>query len=168
MIDWQRILKPADIIVSKGSMIDSYLIRQYENGEYSHVCLYITNKKIVEATYPFFEEDKRDGVMISPIEKYQNRSLMVLRCLDLNSFQKALIMRWAVDRTGEKFSHKKMLAMLLPFMQNRKEDGWFCSELICFAYKMAGINLLPGTRGGFMGVNDFPKSPYLTPVILKV
>jgi len=166
--DWKYLLQQADVIVSAGHGIDSYIIKTLSNSHYSHSCIYIGNSLMIEATYPFKEEDNRTGVMISHVSKYDNRDKVILRHKDLTLQQKEVIKQFTLNQVGKKFSHKKMLAVTLPIQLSGKEEGWFCSEIICAAYKTAGVELMPRVDRCLINPSDFITSSKLSPVFRKL
>lgn len=165
--DWKNILQPADIILNQGDTFDSRLIRFVNNSAYSHSCIYLGNGSMIEATFPSKSKDRRAGVMISPVTKYENRDKAILRCKSLTLWQKQTISTWTLNHVGEKFSHKKALATVLPITLEEKEEGWFCSEIICAAYKNAGMELLSNSTRCLVSPSDFLNSSSLTKVFVK-
>lgn len=169
--NWKELLLPADIIVTQGDGIDSFFIRQITQSPYSHSCISTGringNPMMIEATYPDIigGEDKRRGVMMSHAGKYNSQNKLVLRCLDLPHSTRVEIAQWAEKRIGEKFNHLKMIGTVIPIPASK--DGWYCSEIVCAAYKRAGVNLFPEKTSCYVYPADFEKSELLTKIFKK-
>jgi len=129
-------IKKGDVLAYKGYLPHSQIIKSIIKSDYSHVCLYIGNGKLVEADY--------SGIEYANIDKYKGR-LDIYTC-DLTDSQRKQICDYAISRIGQKYDYlllfflflRKLFKLRFRF-KDRKAD--ICSELVNDSYKEANVIL---------------------------
>lgn len=139
-------LKKGDIILSTTPHKESDLIRQATGSKYSHARLYVGAHKVVEAINP--QVLKEDILKVLETDKYA----AVFRYINLSHQQEKLLVDYANKQRGKDYDLSgaigssgvgTAMAGILPKLQNylNPETDFYCSELVAFAYRSAGIQL---------------------------
>lgn len=136
--DFSR-LEPGDIVIG-GNPGASW-------GHYTHATLYVGNGQVMETLL-------REGVNVRPVSRYNDYTWAGALRVKAPPAVKQAAVAAALSRTGRPFY------LLAP----RRSAQWFyCTKLVWWAYKEAGLDLDPG--GGFWMVPDrFFLSPHVEPL----
>jgi hypothetical protein len=111
------VMKAGDILFVRGEGIVSNLVRMFDKGEFSHVCLAVSNTHILEAQYNSYSR-------IIPIyfDDYE--------IIDLGlDNQKTRLLEVAINLTGKKYDYFHALAYLFNLKYNNP-NTLICTEVI--------------------------------------
>ena len=123
-------------------------IRKIIKGNYNHVGIFVTNRKIVEACF--------NGVIISDISKFEKGKCRGKLDFDifgvhgLSNNKKLQIVKFSLNQIGKKYDFPQFLSQLFfyIFNINRKKcepieysNKFICSELVAEAFDYANISL---------------------------
>jgi cell wall-associated NlpC family hydrolase len=139
-------LKKGDVILSTTADTVSKIVKISTNSKFSHARLYIGGEYIIEAIDPVVREEKLVKVLKGDLYA------AVYRVGNLTDLQKANIISYATKQRGKEYDLSGAIgssgagiaiAGLFPTITNLidSESDFYCSELVAFAYKNAGIKL---------------------------
>ncbi|UTV99864.1 hypothetical protein KDW99_01560 [Marinomonas rhizomae] len=139
-------LQVGDIILSTSEGSVSSTVRVGTNSKFSHARIYIGDSEVIEAIDPRVIRDN----IIDLIE--HDTYTYVYRYPNLSATQKSKIVEYSSNQIGKEYDLSGALsssvtgALLLgplPKLQNliNSEFDFFCSELVAFSYKSAGVPL---------------------------
>ena len=139
-------LQKGDIILSTSDGFVSSTVKFATGSKFSHAALYIGNLNIIEAIDPIV--DKRPLVDALKDDKYA----AVYRFPKLTAHQQTQVITYAKKQIGKEYDLSGAVgstaagvaaAGVVPKISNLvfPEHDFYCSELIAFAYKAAGIKL---------------------------
>jgi cell wall-associated NlpC family hydrolase len=138
-------LQKGDIILSTTSEPVSKIVKFTTDSKYSHARVYIGNNKIIEAIDPKVKLDNITEVMVGDLYT------VVYRYPNLTEMQKLKIVQYATLQINKEYdlsgaigtSNAGSLPIFAAKIHNmiNPEVDLYCSELVAFAYKSAGISL---------------------------
>jgi len=138
-------LQKGDIILSTTSDSVSKVVKFATNSKYSHARIYIGNSQVIEAIDPVVKKDLIIDVMKGDLYT------VVYRYTGLTEMQKLKIVHYADQQQGKEYdlsgavgsSRVGMIASPALTITNLidSESDFYCSELVAFAYKHAGVRL---------------------------
>lgn len=147
-----KVITPAslvkgDIILSTTDAFVSKAVKFATNSKYSHARLYIGANNIIEAIDPKVTTEKITDVIKG--DKYT----AVYRYLGLTAHQQTQIIAYAKKQIGKEYDLSGAVGSPNAALTNgittisklsnlvSSEHDFYCSELVAFAYKAAGIKL---------------------------
>ena len=135
-------LQVGDVILSTTSDPVSWAVRTGTNSRFSHARLYIGNGKIIEAIEP--QVRKQDLTEIMQHDLYT----AVYRADNVTQSQKKIMVSYAQKQLKKEYDLSGAMGTVgFPFnyagIDNLidSESDFYCSELVAFAYKRAGLKL---------------------------
>jgi len=139
-------LKKGDIILSTTSDAVSKVVNFSTNSKFSHARLYAGNFKIIEAVDPIVRDENIFKVMEGDLYT------VVYRMVELTEHQKSNILSYAFKQKGKEYDMSGAIgssgagiavAGIFPTLSNLidSESDFYCSELVAFSYKSAGVKL---------------------------
>ena len=139
-------LQKGDIILSTTDDPVSKVVKFATFSKYSHARLYIGGEYIIEAVNPVVRREKLFKVLQNDLYA------VVYRMPGLSEGQKAKIVHYANSQNGKDYDLSGAIgssgagvavAGVIPTISNfiRPEFDFYCSELVAFAYKQAGMKL---------------------------
>jgi hypothetical protein len=148
-------LLPGDVILERGTSINSNIIRTFDKGFYSHAILYIGNGQIAEAV--------GDGVVFMPTLRVitsqpSNFGVYRLPRNELNYNHIEFLESAARQRAFSYYDTSGALATKIPYLESR-DDRQFCSRFVTECYDSAGITLVPGKTPDKVTPNDLAREP---------
>lgn len=152
-------IKPADIILMKGSSPISREIEFITQSQFSHVALIFDPEKMltIEAT--------PNGVIHGDLTKYTGCS-SVFRLNEITEEQSEKILKFAEQQLGKPYDYEELIELFLKYvfhiLTNDFEKGrYICSTFVNSAYLSAGIRL---TKVNIPSPEDIFDSPLLIKV----
>ena len=125
-------MKTVTILLTHSPKIGSWLIRKKTKSEFSHTAIYFPNGRVLEAGF-------KNGVAFTTLPKFiSHHSFVIAIHIDTNRADK--LYRAGQAEEGKDYDLTAIFGMLA----NRdwqEDDQWFCSELIAFILKVAGLYL---------------------------
>lgn len=139
-------LKRGDIILSAGEGFVSGAVKVATLSRFSHAALYVGGLKIIEATDEGVKKKDLDSGLAHA--KYA----AVYRYPSLTSNQQTRIVAYAKKQKGKEYDLSGAIgstaagvavAGVIPMVENylSPEHDFYCSELVAFSYKAAGIKV---------------------------
>lgn len=138
-------LEKGDIILSTTADAVSKIVKYATNSKYSHARVYIGGGKVIEAIDPKVRREKIITVM------EEDLYTAVYRYPGLTLMQKIKIVHYASQQLEKEYdlsgalgsSRVGMIAAPALTITNLidSESDFYCSELVAFAYKNAGVRL---------------------------
>ncbi|MGR5150116.1 YiiX/YebB-like N1pC/P60 family cysteine hydrolase [Photobacterium alginatilyticum] len=139
-------LQKGDIILSTTRDKVSKIVKYATSSKYSHARLYVGGEFIMEAIKPVVRKEKLIEVLKNDLYA------VVYRMPGLTEVQKSNIVNYAKKQDGKDYDMSGAIgsrgsgiaiAGLIPTISNLidSESDFYCSELVAFSYKSAGIKL---------------------------
>ena len=134
-------LKKGDVILSTTSDFVSKVVKVGTNSKFSHARLYIGNSDVIEAIEPEVIQNDLSNVMKHDLYT------AVYRVDNLTQTQKNNIVLYADMQRGKEYDLSGAIGSVgispVLTLQNLmfSEADFYCSELIAFSYKKAGVKL---------------------------
>jgi cell wall-associated NlpC family hydrolase len=139
-------LQKGDIILSTTSDSVSKVVKFATDSKFSHARLYIGGGDIIEAIDPVVVQDELIKVLKGDLYA------VVYRMPQLTKAQKNNIVYYAMKQLGKEYDLSGAIgssgagiavAGLIPTISNliNSEYDFYCSELVAFSYKNAGVKL---------------------------
>lgn len=128
-----------DILLIKGHKKISKLISKYTDSSYSHVCCYVGNKKIIEASI--------GGVQVNHINKYVNYTIIRYNNPNRSTYKLNKAVKWMKSQQGKGYDYLGLVGILFSTILKKDRnilDGknrYWCSELIADGYIQANMDL---------------------------
>lgn len=152
-------IKPADIILMKGSSTISKEIEVITQSQFSHAALVFDPEKklTIEAT--------PNGVMNGDLNKYTGCS-SVFRLKEINNEQSEKILKFAAQQLGKPYDYEELIELFLRYVfqiqiSDFEKGRYICSTFVNSAYVSAGIRL---TKQNIPSPEDIFESPLLMKV----
>jgi hypothetical protein len=139
-------LEKGDIILSTTSDPVSKIVKIATSSKFSHARLYIGGEHVIEAIDPFVKKNKLIDVLKGDLHA------AVYRMPNLTEAQKNNIVNYAKKQIDKSYDLSGAIgssgvgisvAGIIPTISNLidPESDFYCSELVAFAYKNAGVKL---------------------------
>lgn len=122
------------ILLFKGQGAISKLIRWQTNGQYSHAAIQREDGRIIEAWHNPAKVRLR-----GPLQNWNN--VEAYDIVGMSDAQWAKAIEYAEAQIGKKYDFGGVLRFVTRW-RKKKDDKWFCSELVYQAVLEAGVPLL--------------------------
>ncbi|WP_395344196.1 YiiX/YebB-like N1pC/P60 family cysteine hydrolase [Ningiella sp. W23] len=180
-------LKPGDLILVEGNSRVSSAIKYITQSTWSHVCMYIGENTTRGDHTPetpdaeqtpllqLLEADLTEGVITSPLDKYDGFNLRICRPVNLSESDTQALIAFAVSRLGHQYDKKNIVDLmryLMPtppipqrFRRGLLEFGSgdptkaICSTLVAQSFQSISYPILPiqlNQDGEALNIEDAP------------
>lgn len=146
-------MKTPKILLFKGRGMVSRLIRWQTNGPYSHVALQRPDGRIIEAW-----NNPAKVRLRGRLSDWKDVEAYEVQGATPEQLQRAV--EWAESQIGKKYDFGGV-ARFITRWRKKKDDKWFCSELVFQAFKEAGISLLDRVQSSQVSPTVLSFSPLL-------
>jgi len=143
------------VLLYQGRSWISKAIKWQTRSKYSHVAVELNDGSVIEAWH-------KGGVrrIINPWVGHTNRTRVDFFSVNAD-FAPATLETWLRQQVGMKYD----FGAIARFMSRRNEpadDRWFCSELVTYGFRVAGLDLLhESIPASHVSPRDVSISPYL-------
>lgn len=148
----------AYILASKGKSLPSKIIRWWQFGyPYTHIAYVL---ELMEDPYVIeaWKGEVRKGFFSAHHTKGTEFAIFSVEVLPS---QKEAIEGFLLEQIGKKYDWLGILGFPFRSKNLQDPDRWFCSELVFYAFKQAGVGLLRDTHPSEVSPRLFLKSPFL-------
>ena len=124
-------MKTPKVLLFKGEGIISRAIRIQTRSKYSHAAIWMPSGRIVESWQSVGVRQK----------KLTNFDTIDCFDVDITKDQWVDVINFCRSHLGDKYDYRSVFRFLTR-VKTRKDDKWFCSELVFAAFEHIGVNLL--------------------------
>lgn len=137
------IMRPGDLLLVKGNTFESKIIRWITRCPFTHMCIVVNKKQVVEATANFLRFDI-GNVRLSPLSKYAKNDTAILRP-QLSKWQHKKLLRAALSKVGCSYDNLGLLRiaarLFFPIKIFRPQNKYNCTSFIRESLRTAGLRL---------------------------
>jgi hypothetical protein len=166
------LIQPGDIVLTGEPELQSWIIRTFSVGGYSHAAICTRPGLLMEANLDDFNSSGQvRRVSVMRVIATHPKFVRVLR-LNADIPNRQEIIEKATAKAEQKLSSeywlKAVLRFFWPIVPENERKRFFCSHLVGYAYKKAGVELLPGRASETIAPGDIEESPHLRDVTDEV
>ena len=192
-----RFIRKGDVILVEGRSKMSSSIKLFSQSHWSHVAYYVGDELVkhhprseyyvaefgVDARHLLIEAFSGQGVVASPLRKYQTYNLRVCRPFKILPEDQQSVTTAIIDNLGKRYDQQNIIdiaLMLLPLsinplkrhsiracLGNCDEYEVICSGMIAQAFQRVSYPIVPGFKTTQPEDADFQSSPYGADLIMR-
>jgi hypothetical protein len=191
-------IRKGDVVLVDGQSRMSAIIKLFSRSQWSHVGLYVGDELVREsgkwreeyitafgdeARHLMVEAFVGQGVVASPLSKYQNNNLRICRPFGITKNDLNQVMAKVIANLGKNYDQRNIIdiaLMLLPgwlnpfrkrsikaCLGNCNEFQVICSGMIAKAFQSVRYPIVPATLSQPEGARDFTGNPYGGKLIMR-
>ena len=153
---WWNVVQPGDVILVEGRSRIGTAIKYLTQSSWSHAALYVGDRGV---DGQLIEVDVADGVIATPLDKYQGSNVRICRPIGLTAHELDEVLDFAISRLGHEYDLRNIFDLAryliptppVPVRLRRRMISFgsgeptkaICSTLIAQAFQSIGYPILP-------------------------